>query len=66
MGIAGAAIASLYVDRTKKFEELAKSCFAMSSVCLIAFTLVSLEILVFYIFEKILFVHWKSIKLVIK
>ena len=43
VGVVGAGITSIYVDRTKKFEEVAKVAFALSSLFLIGFVLVSIE-----------------------
>lgn len=40
-GIIGAAIAGVFVDKTKKFEEVAKISFAMAALAGVAFTEVS-------------------------
>lgn len=43
-GIVGAGVAGAYVDKTKKFEEVAKLAWAFAALSLIAFTEVSVHI----------------------
>ena len=40
-GICGAIVAGAIVDKTKRFEEVAKFCFSMSTIGGAAFTVVS-------------------------
>ena len=40
LGLVGASAAGIYVDRTKKFEEVAKVSYALATVSLICFTVV--------------------------
>ena len=43
VGIIGAALVSIYVDKTKQFEVVAKLCYAMATLFVIFFVLVSWE-----------------------
>ena len=40
VGVVGAGLASLYVDRTRKFEEVAKTSFALAALCCVGFMVV--------------------------
>jgi FLVCR family MFS transporter 7 len=42
-GIFGSLIAGVFVDKTKRFEEIAKVCFSMSSIANIVFVLIQLK-----------------------
>ena len=52
-GIIGAGIAGVIVDKTRKFEQVAKVCMCVSAVFMIVFTVVSIyisDVFVEYIF----------------
>ena len=40
VGVLGAGLASLFVDRTRKFEEVAKISFALAALCCVGFMVV--------------------------
>ncbi|XP_064629895.1 solute carrier family 49 member A3-like [Lineus longissimus] len=42
-GVIGAGVAGVIVDKTKKFEEVAKLCYVMAALSLIFFTLISMH-----------------------
>lgn len=55
-GFVGAGIASTYVDKTKKFEAVAKMCFAFATIFFIFFALVS---------GHFVFNQWKRVLLLV-
>ena len=40
-GLIGAAVASAFVDKTRRFEETAKFCFSLAAVMAVIFAIVS-------------------------
>ena len=54
VGVVGAGIAGVFVDRTKKFEEVAKFCYALAAVSAAFFAIVSRSITNFLLYFLIL------------
>ena len=66
VGLIGATIAALYVDKTKKFEEVAKGGICLATIALIGFFVVRAgDYFVIFMFGSCLFtypLHFLSVK----
>ena len=54
VGVVGAGIAGVFVDKTKKFEEVTKFCYALAAVSAAFFAIVSRSITNFLLYFLIL------------